>query len=311
MTYDYDAGRSRNIGWVTTKEQATLKASRVAVAGLGGVGGGHVLTLARLGVGNFNIADLDTFDVVNFNRQAGAFTSTMGRSKVDVLHEMAVGVNPDSDIRTFDRGVTQENLDTFLDGVNVYVDGLDFFEIEIRRAVFAACAARGIPAVTVAPLGMSAALLVFLPNGMSFDRYFGLNDAQPVEEQYARFFVGLAPAALQRRALVQPDAISLADRRGPSTAMGCDLCAAIAGTETLKLILNRGKIRAAPKGYQFDAFTQRLVYTWRPGGNAHPINRWILSRVRKAFLGTHNLPYSENSQATTDQACSEQKQSSR
>lgn len=285
MTYDYDAARSRNIGWVTAEEQAKLRSSRIAIAGMGGVGGGHLLTLARLGIGKFNIADLDEFDVVNLNRQAGAFMSTMGRSKVEVLREMATDVNPDSEISVFNEGVKLDNLDAFLTDVDVYVDGLDFFEIGIRRAVFAACDARGIPVVTVGPLGMSAALLVFIPGGMSFDAYFGLNDRQSLEEQYARFFVGIAPAAAHRRALVEASAINLAERRGPSTAMGCELCAGIAGTETLKLILKRGKVRAVPRCLQFDAYSQRLVYTWRPGGNAHPINRWILSRVRKAFLG--------------------------
>lgn len=282
--YDYETAHSRNIGWVTREEQAKLGGGRIAVAGLGGAGGGHVLTLARLGIRNFNIADLDTFDVANFNRQAGAFVSSVGRPKIDVVREMTADIQPDADIRTFSEGVTLENLASFLEGVDVYVDGLDFFEMDIRRAVFAACARQGIPAVTVAPLGMSAALLVFMPGRMSFDRYFGLNNNQSSEEQYARFFVGLAPAALQRQSLVDPSAINLGERRGPSTAMGCELCASIAATETLKLILGRGKIRAAPRGLQFDAYTQRIVYTWRPGGNSHPVNRWILSRVRKTFL---------------------------
>jgi len=49
------------------------------------VGGSHVLTLTRLGVGKFTIADLDVFDLANFNRQAGASLSHVGRTKVEVL----------------------------------------------------------------------------------------------------------------------------------------------------------------------------------------------------------------------------------
>ncbi|MFZ2293610.1 MAG: ThiF family adenylyltransferase, partial [Polaromonas sp.] len=77
ITFDYDRAFSRNIGWVTQAEQEKLKRSRIAIAGLGGVGGGHLLTLARLGISNFNIADFDDFDVHNLNRQAGAFMSFM------------------------------------------------------------------------------------------------------------------------------------------------------------------------------------------------------------------------------------------
>ena len=60
--FDYHAAFSRNIGWVTETEQALLRTRRIAIAGLGGVGGSHLLTLTRLGIGRFNIADLDTFD---------------------------------------------------------------------------------------------------------------------------------------------------------------------------------------------------------------------------------------------------------
>jgi len=81
--YDYATAFSRNIGWLTEGEQAALRGKCVAIAGMGGVGGFHLLTLARLGVGQFHIADLDTFELANFNRQAGATLSSLDRPKVD------------------------------------------------------------------------------------------------------------------------------------------------------------------------------------------------------------------------------------
>lgn len=102
--FNYTTAFSRNIGWLTEKEQEQLRGSRIAIAGMGGVGGIHLLTLVRLGVGKFHIADFDTFDQVNFNRQAGATMSTLGRSKVDVMAERALDINPDLDIQTFPQG---------------------------------------------------------------------------------------------------------------------------------------------------------------------------------------------------------------
>ena len=104
-------------------ELAILRGKRVAIAGMGGVGGGHLLTLARLGIGTFNIADFDTFELANFNRQAGAAISSLGRSKVQMLADMACDINPELSIRQFSEGITLSNLDDFLKDVDIYVDG--------------------------------------------------------------------------------------------------------------------------------------------------------------------------------------------
>ena len=111
---------------------------------------------------------------------------------------MARDINAELGLATFPEGVTAENLDQFLDGVDLYIDGLDFFALEIRRTVFAACYEKGIPAVTAAPLGMGSALLVFMPGKMDFDSYFRMA-GHPPEEQALRFMLGLAPARLQQR----------------------------------------------------------------------------------------------------------------
>jgi len=282
--FDYGRAFSRNIGWVTGAEQQELRRSKVAIAGLGGVGGAHLLTLARLGIGSFNIADFDEFEVHNFNRQVGAFVSTLGRPKVEVLAEMATDVNPEAQVRSFGQGVTKENLDSFLDGVDLYVDGIDFFAIEARRMLFKACHERGIPALTAAPLGMGVSLLYFRPGGMSFEEYFGV-EGRAEQEQYARFIAGLSPAMLQSGYLAEPAAINFAERRGPSTMMSCDLCAGVMGTSALKVLLKRGSIRAAPWAMQFDAYRQKLRFTWRPFGNAHPLQQLLLLLIRPMLKG--------------------------
>ncbi|GAA5215275.1 ThiF family adenylyltransferase [Corallincola platygyrae] len=274
-TFDYHQAFSRNIGWVTPEEQEVLNQSRVAIAGMGGVGGVHLLTLTRLGIGKFHIADLDHFEQANFNRQIGANMDTLTREKVTVLGEMAKQINPGLDVQTFESGVDADSIDAFLEGADVYVDGLDFFVLPVRRKVFARCRELGIPAVTAAPLGMGTALLSFLPDSMPFDEYFGLTD-QPLLEQYLRFYVGLAPNALHRGYLVMPEKIDLAGGKGPSTMMGCNLCAGVAATETLKLILKRGSVKPAPHSFQFDAYHNKLAHCWRPGGHRHPLQQLIL-----------------------------------
>ena len=265
---------------MTEAEQLRLKNSRVCIAGLGGVGGVYLLTLARLGIGAFSIADFDTYALANFNRQVGATVSSLNRPKLDVMLAMARDINPELDVRVFDTGLTASNVEAFLADGAVYLDGLDFFALDIRRRVFALCDAAGIAATTVAPLGMGAALLNFVPGGMTFDEYFGF-EGRSEHEQALRFLVGLSPAMLQMSYLVDPSRVDLANRRGPSTVIGAQLCSGIAAAQVLKLILRRGTVLAAPTGLHFDAYRNRLKRTWRPGGNGNPLQRLLLAVAKR------------------------------
>lgn len=282
--FNYEEAFSRNLGWVTEAEQALLRGKRVAIAGMGGVGGSHLLTLSRLGVGRFNIADMDSFELANFNRQAGATMAHLGRPKLDVLAGMALEINPELELGRFPEGVGPANVDAFLESVDLYVDALDFFALDARRAVFAACAARGIPAITAAPIGMGVAFLAFLPGCMTFEQYFRL-EGHPRLEQAARFLLGLSPAMLQMRYLVDGSRVDFSQGKGPSTIMACELCAGMAATQALKLLLSRGTVLAAPRGLHFDAYRNKLVTTWRPGGNANPLQQLGLLIARRKLAG--------------------------
>jgi hypothetical protein len=63
--------------------------------------------------------------------------------------------------------------------------------------------------------------------------------------------------------------------------MACQLCAGIVATEALKILLGRGKVLAAPRGVQFDAFRNKLAHTWRPGGNGNPLHRLMIAVARR------------------------------
>jgi len=254
IKYNYHEAVSRNIGWISEWEQLALRHKTVAIAGMGGVGGSHLITLARLGIGHFKIADLDTFEVANFNRQIGANMATLGREKVDVLAEQAMAINPDVHIKTFPKGIDSHNIDAFLEGVDVFVDGFDFFVLDIRAKVLQRCWERNIPAITAAPIGLGTAYLIFLPQQMTFEEYFCLQGLEPMD-QYVNFAVGLTPKAYHRHYLVDPSRLDLVAKKGPSTIMAINLCAGVVATEVLKLITGRGKVYAAPYFHQFDAYT--------------------------------------------------------
>ena len=284
QSFQYEQAFSRTVGWVTPSELGKLRSSCAAIAGLGGVGGAHAVTLARLGIGRFRMADFDEFSIHNMNRQSGAFMSTLGQPKLDVMARMVCDVNPEAEVIRFPHGIHDGNLDEFLRGASIYIDSLDFFALPMRRKVFARCRELGIPALTAAPLGMGVAFLHFSPGGMSFEEYFRL-DGCSENEQYARFIAGLSPAMLNRSYLVVPEAVNFHERRGPSTPMACDLCAGVMGVEVLKVLLGRGRTRVAPWSMQFDAYRQRLRFSWRPFGNDNPLQRLLLRFIRPVLQG--------------------------
>jgi molybdopterin/thiamine biosynthesis adenylyltransferase len=289
--FNYNEAFSRNIGWVTEAEQEKIKHTKVAIGGLGGVGGDHAIVCARMGISNFHISDLDEYDYANFNRQAGAFVSTVGEEKSRVMEKMLWDINPEAQIKNFSHGVTTENLDNFLSGVDIYIDSLDLFALEIRRQVFRRCYELGIPAITAAPMGMGTAMLCFKPGGMSFDSYFAMVDAPTgadektqsriFEENIIRFVIGVSPSVQQRHYVVNESSINFMEQKVPSTCMGISLAAGVLCTNVLKLILNRGDVVYAPRGLHFDAYRNNLIKTWRPWGNKNPIQRFMFKKVKQ------------------------------
>lgn len=92
-----------------------------------------MVALARMGIGKFTIADPDVFEIRNSNRQYGAMRSTNGQAKAEVMRNIVHDINPEAEIRAFCEPIGKENAATFLEGADVLVDGIDAFEIDLRR----------------------------------------------------------------------------------------------------------------------------------------------------------------------------------
>lgn len=92
-----------------------LAASRVLVAGLGGVGGYALEILARTGVGSFVIIDSDAVSVSNINRQLIADINTVGQSKVSLWAARIASVNPDAEIIALDMRLTPDDPSSLIE----------------------------------------------------------------------------------------------------------------------------------------------------------------------------------------------------
>lgn len=292
---DYaDAAFSRNLGLIDYAGQRRLLRSRIAIPGLGGVGGVHIATLARTGIGAFTIADFDVYSPVNINRQYGSGVASFNRPKLDVMRDRALDINPFLDIRAFEHGVTPENIDEFLDGVSVLVDSLDYFVQKIRRRLFNRALELNIPVITAAPAGCSCSILVFMPGGMNYDQYFGVNDQTDETEQIIRFSLGVAPKPTHL-AYMDRRFANLYDKRVPSLDIGCQLCAGMTATEVVNIVLKGKPSVAVPRSMQFDAKRGLFRTTRFFRGVDTPWQRTKIKLAKRFFL----LPATNSPAANT------------
>lgn len=278
--FDYKLAFSRNHGIVSHDEQQVLKNSTVAIAGMGGVGGDYLITLARMGIGNFKISDFDDFEVGNFNRQYGATMSSVGQQKMDVMNKLALDINPEANIKNYGQGINKDNVDDFLQDVDVFVDAVEFFEIEVHRLIINACMAKGIPAIFGVPLGFGVGMLIYTPEGMKFDDYFDLDYSASAELQVLKMSLGCAPAGFHLK-YVDPASVDLSKRQAPSIASGCKLATGMVITQTLLAILHPEELKPIPHYTCYDARLNKLKkgYLWL--GNKNPLQKLKFSIARK------------------------------
>jgi len=139
------------------KALAQFAQSHVAVVGIGGVGTWVAESLARSGIGEITLIDLDDICVTNTNRQIHALKETIGESKVEVMAERILQINPDCKVNQVEDFITVENLGEYFIGkkqdgtLDYVVDCID--AVKPKAALIAWCKRQKLPIVTVGGAG--------------------------------------------------------------------------------------------------------------------------------------------------------------
>lgn len=129
-----------------------LRQSHVAIVGLGGVGSWAVEALARSGIGQLTLVDLDEICVSNVNRQLPAVEDAIGKFKAEVLAERVRAIHPDIRVHALVDFFTAASADRILSrGFDAVVDAIDVLENKCR--LIAACRARNLPLVVCGGAG--------------------------------------------------------------------------------------------------------------------------------------------------------------
>jgi molybdopterin/thiamine biosynthesis adenylyltransferase len=264
----------RNIGVINAAEQDHIAEIVIAQAGVGG-NADVVITLAQMGFQNFKIADPDVYEVSNLNRQLGARRSTLSRNKAEVIAEDILEINPDAKIKIYSEGITWSNVEEFVDGADIVLDGLDVSVMHLRKKMFDLARERGLPVITCPVLGWGAGLAIFDPaNSPSFEEFFGKipedrnsEEWQMFLENYAIHFLSTKPAGID----IKLGKIRTKEGKPPAIAASCRLNAALVPTAVYSCLFDKGNLPIVPTTLHIDLLGAKMI---RNG----PRKRWIIKQ---------------------------------
>lgn len=129
-----------------------IQQAHFCVIGIGGVGSWVAEALARNGIGEITLIDLDDICITNTNRQIHAMADTIGESKVEVMAQRIKQINPECIVHEIEDFITQENLQELITSKFDYViDAID--SVKIKTSLIAHCKRQKLPIITVGGAG--------------------------------------------------------------------------------------------------------------------------------------------------------------
>lgn len=197
------------------EEQLRLAESRVAVVGVGGLGGQVILPLARVGIAHLVVVDHDLFDEINLNRQALCSKEAIGRPKSEEAVAVVGSINPGVEVTPYQARLDGSNAREILADSDVVVDALD--NVSSRFALERATKELGIRLVHGALAGFEGRLMTIFPDDPGLKNLYGSEQVKVDDTK-------------------RPEAILGAPVLTPS------FIANLQAMEVIKILLGRGRI---------------------------------------------------------------------
>lgn len=159
----------RNYSSISKEEQDIIKSTKVAIVGLGGLGGYVLENLVRLGVLDFHIIDKDFFDISNLNRQVIATEANIGKSKAEEARNRIMEINSKAKVKVFNSKL-MENSYHMIEGVNVVFDCLD--SIKSRLDLESLCDTKNLPLIHGAIRGFYGQAAISCKDNRIFNKIY-------------------------------------------------------------------------------------------------------------------------------------------
>lgn len=179
----------RNRYWVgDEKAQLRLSTLRVGIAGLGGMGSNVAEILIRLGVGHIKIADPDTIEVSNLNRQVIANRNTIGHKKALASAAELRNISEDCEIVVYDDGITEANAEEFVADIDILIDEIDVSPLMPHVWLHRAAQKRNLPIYSGYIIGMGTHIYKFQGTRYTFEDFM-LNRTDMMENPTLEFLI--------------------------------------------------------------------------------------------------------------------------
>ncbi|MCL2115173.1 MAG: HesA/MoeB/ThiF family protein [Methanobrevibacter sp.] len=224
---------TRQMSIVTKSQQTRFKESKIAVIGCGGLGGTVIEMLARMGVGELNIVDKDSFDMSNLNRQLMSSIDSLGKSKSEVTKEKIRLINPYVKVNAFYEELNGENLDKIIGNCDIAIDALD--NLATRVLVSRYAKEKEIPFVHGAVHGTMGQLTVFNNTTVTYEELFSLPSI-----------------GKELKSKTKQEIQNLSQSTPPVIGPIANIIGSLESFEAFKIMTNNGKITLAPKVLNID-----------------------------------------------------------
>lgn len=248
----------KNIGVYTQEEQDKLRASRVIIFGLGGVGGMEAILCARSGIGHISGVDPDHFEISNINRQMMAATSSINELKSVTTEKALKDINPYLSTSFHGVKVTEENVMELMSGHDLVLEALD--DMPSRIVVHRAAEELGVPSICMSGSPPHRGFVSsFLPGGVSYEEALNIQtQGKAISDPAVTEFVQAIKKERANYSVTRgaPESWAKDFSSGKAgwiiTPIRASLLASFSCHEAIQILIGQSPLAVAPKGIVID-----------------------------------------------------------
>lgn len=163
---------SRNKGLISEMAQEQIRGTSIAIAGVGGDGGLLAERLVRFGIEKLILADPETFQPVNINRQFAANQKNLGKNKAEAVANELLLINPGMEIIVYKEGITKANIIEIISAADIVIDEIEYSLPVLSVMLHRETRKQNKYLFMGANIGWGASIFCFSPEGKTFEQHF-------------------------------------------------------------------------------------------------------------------------------------------